>query len=422
MQLKRTHSTSQSVASSASSPIQTPRLKDGSGSGSDKPRTLQEKKAALRKYLASLEPEKRKKVIAALAKKQKEKRSQKPKPDADEAPSTTSDPLEDAPSAPTPPPGPSRARPARSSRTPSTKILSKVQYRKASGIMLKRRVIQIMCLFFFLALGAGWVAFIGYDQSSVMIIMDASAKGLGALEDDKFDEAASHFQIVLDVFTEYNKTKNAWWRRPDVQLVPQLLRVAIGWRVLGKTGNAVELFHQTALYLPEGLESWQGDEFKKQFEELLNPDYWSEPDAAELYTLLVAADPASWGEAGNYLVENTERVGFWLAPLWRRYQDAEIIVYGNPRSVSDGKDGEFVVDAEIIYKADREPGLFYFQPVEEMTPIERKRLDWYLASEEKCILFGTMDGDKGRLNSIEGVVISRPSTVDEFNGIVVYSN
>lgn len=423
MPTKRTHPSSDPRATSASPRLQTPRLKGAPGDkqpSKQKPRTPKEKKAAIKKYLASLDPDKRKKIIAALAQKQQKKKSQAPS-DVSDTPSAPDETIDPEPSVAAPASNAVKAKRPRSARSPSTKILSKNLYRKAGGIMLKRRVVQVLSLLLFVGLGFAWIAFIAVDQYNVMIILDASTKGWVALENEEFDSAKANFAIALDAFTEYNGTRNAWWRRPDIQLTQRMLRVAKGWRIAGDTRKAIETFHQTSLFLPEGFDSWQGEQFREKMEEFLDPGFWSEPDAIELYTLLVSADPASWGEGSTYLIEKTEQVGFWLSPLQKRFREAEIIVYGTPRNISDSKDGEFVVDAEIIYKADREPGLFYFQPVEEFTQIERDRLEWYLNSEEKCILFGTINENKARLNSIEGIVISRPTTVEEFNSIIYFS-
>lgn len=401
---------------------------------SGKPQTPQEKKAALKKYLASLDPEKRKKVVAALAKKQKAKQAKKAKgeqsaaqPDAEafSSESQQQEPQRRDPESQERKPSPVKpnsSRPARSSRALSTRTLSKNLYRKASGKQLNRRAIQILCLFVFLGLGAGWFGFIYIDQSTVFLIMEKSDKGLEALHDDDMDVAKDNFQTALLAFTSYNKTRNAWWRRPDTQLVPQMLRVAKGWGVVGDYQNALETFRQTALFLPDSVNSWQMDEFKKRFDEFLSPEFWSQTDAATLYRLMISADPDAWGNAGPYLIEMSERVGFWLSPMYQRVRDANIIIYGTPRAVSDGKGGEFAVDAEIIYKAQRDPGMVYIKPIEEFLPIEQQRLEWYLSCSEKCIIFAATKEDHIQLNSIEGILVSRPSIVEEFNSIILSSN
>ncbi len=425
MPSKRTHPSHGPQFSSTSQRTASPRLNEGADI--NKSRSTQDKKAALKKYLAALDPEKRKQVIAALAQKQKAKKTQPPKPEPQQPQEATvetkGDPSPPQPGEPVIPP----RRPKRASRTPSTRTLSKTVYQRAGGIMLKRRVWQLFFMLLFLGVGFGWVAFIFVDQQNVFIIMESSTIGLAMIEKENPSEqdyqiARDQFSLALNAFTDYNKTHDAWWRRPDVQLTQRMLRVAIGWRVVGNTQNAVETFRQTALFLPEGFNSWQGDQFREEMDQFLDSEFWSEQNALELYTLFASSDPGSWGEAGRYLVEKTEQVGLWLLPVRERFQDADIVVYGAPRAISDSQDGEFVVNAEIIYKADREPDWIYIKPRDGFSKIEQQRLNWYLNEETKCILFGTFEEDKIRLNTIESIVMSRPSTVNEFNAVVSFSN
>lgn len=408
-----------------------PRSNKGGGkaSPSKKPKSAAEKKAAFKKYLQSLDPDKRKKVIAALAKKKKEKQARQTESSPEQAQKTNkAAPAEakDTPEANKPgqtaakSPPPSTQTKPRGARRPSTRILSKSLYRRAGAIMMKRRLVQFAALMAFLGIGGWWIAMFAIDQRDANIVINASSAAMKALEDDRLGEAQQQLNLAFDTFMRYQENLSAWRRRDDAQLAPAILRVAQGYRALGLTSKGLETLRRFALYLPDGMDSWQGRLFRDECSQFIDPEVWPPDEDQYLYNLLVLEDASTWSEGDELLVELTEAVGVRLDPLWRRYRETDAAFFGAPRAIIDTQ-GEFALDAEIVYKIDREPGLIYITPAARFTDAERKRLDWYLNSGRRCLIFSQQNNNELKLTSIEDIVLARPKLVQAFNEAVLFS-
>ena len=86
----------------------------------------------------------------------------------------------------------------------------------------------------------------------------------------------------------------------------------------------------------------------------------------------------------------------------------------SPSGGNKRKDGEIDVDAISIYYVDQPVGTITIQTAPEMPESARKRLDWYLQERPRCLFF-LQNPDRPVLQSLEGIILSEPYSVEEFN-------
>ncbi|MBI1282528.1 MAG: hypothetical protein GC179_30655 [Anaerolineaceae bacterium] len=390
------------------------------------------KKAKLQQWLKSLDPDQRKKAIAALKRKQEQKKlaRQDAASSPDSAPPRAVDADPPGASPALPPPrresesaradqaASARVRKDLAGRTPSSRILPMRLYGMAKSRLLKKRVLAAMVVALLSLLCAGWILYMGAVRGVKDHVIEAADRGLEALHQDRLDAARDFFDAGLNLFRQYNSYPRMLDGSASTELNTAALNIGQGFRSLGEIESAVRTFQLCAAYAGEEPASWQAASLSESLEELIRVDHWSLEQDQRLYKALLEENPRDWRAAATKLVYLTERVSRRLKPLTKRYQEAEIVLYGSPRRVSDASNGEFVVDVKSIYKVDWEDTLIYIQPAGSLSDRERARLNWYLDANQPCLFFvGALD-HKGVIDSIDDVILSVDGNVEEFDAVV----
>lgn len=240
--------------------------------------------------------------------------------------------------------------------------------------------------------------------------------GLTALAEGDEDKAR---QIFLQAFNKYKSyhvgmTKNLWFN--DGQIEMAVMRMAQGWRDLGNYEYGIRCFKQVCIHDPFLTNPWMKETFRQQMLEFIDPVYWEEGKHKEIYAYLLQDAPPEWEVGEVYLPLMTEWVGMILYPVAERFAQADDVIYGLPLQRSGSR--SFTVNAKTFYKTTMNTGEVDIALPGNWNQHMDNRLDWYLKFGTNCIFFCRIENENYILDGIQGINLSYPYFVDEFDAVV----
>ncbi len=238
--------------------------------------------------------------------------------------------------------------------------------------------------------------------------------GENALESGRKEEAAEYYQKALDRYISYHMDRPEFWWQRDAQVFTAMFQTARGWRRLGDFRRGLQTFQQIALHNSRGIDSWVGRQMQEEIGTFLDRENWTDEELREIYQGLMEAPPSTWGSCSRALIMAAERLSLYFTPMQQRLETADMVIYGTPSGGKSGEGGEIVVDAISIYYVDRPVGTMTIQIAPEMPESTRERLDWYIQERPRCLFF-VKNPDRPVLQNLEGIILSEPYSVEEFN-------
>lgn len=317
-------------------------------------------------------------------------------------------------SRPSAPPGRPVARPMRPGKAPDTP-LPRLNYEKIKAILARRKAVSLMVLFILAGLTAAGIAALVNQYAHRGDILRNANMGLTALEENRLDGAQAHFERALELYRAHNTgiEKHLWFNDGSIETV--MMRVAHGWRSLGRFEPGLEIYREVWLRNTYGPHSWLGQLIHQSMFEFIQPAHWTESELREMRETLLQTDPYSWGEGAIGQIRLTEWVTLLAIPAAERFERADIVILGIP-APDPGFDGEhFNLEAQFFYKDERMPGRVAVRLPDPLSENELQRIRWYAESGFKCLVFGSVSGNRIALNGMEGINLSENPFVEAFN-------
>lgn len=316
--------------------------------------------------------------------------------------------------APSPPKTGLRKTPFRRRRVERSDTISQIQYQMARKRMSFRSLRFALILLLPIAaviIGAQWKWSIQIQTNQ---IVQWVFHGEAALENDRKEEAAEYFQKALDQYISYHMDRPEFWWQRDAQVFTAMFQTAQGWRRLGDYHRGLQTFQHIALHNSRGIDSWVGRQLQEEIETFLDWENWTDEELREIYQGLMEAPPSTWGSCSRALIMASERLSLYFTPMQQRLEAADMIVYGTPSKGANREDYDIEVDAISIYYVDRPAGALTIQIAPEIPAAARERLEWYIQERPRCLFF-VKNPERPVLQNLEGIILSEPYSVEEFN-------
>lgn len=297
-----------------------------------------------------------------------------------------------------------------------TRTIPPSYYRRIARKFQKRFAFHCSVLVgFVLFLGLVLVIY-GMTRWERSVIVEKVTQALSDLQADRLKEAQSQLEESLQLFTEYQPKPSVQQWSQNIQLYNYMLRAGMAFRSLGDYRKALDTYQQVASRNRKGIDTALGSELADQVKQLIDHERWSPDEMKGIYNYLRDMPPNSWSPCDTLLIVATEMAGLKILPMSERYEQAEIVTYGIPAPMQSLDDERFRVDGAQYYRVDRLPSPIEMIVPAELTPKDRRRLQWYSECGRACLVFGK-NTDRGgvKLIGIEGVLLSDTHTVELFN-------
>lgn len=300
-------------------------------------------------------------------------------------------------------------------REVSTDVLPRYKYQKIRERLLHRQWIQFLILMIIAACLTGVTVI--YVQKSVAKsrILKTATLALIALEGNRLEEAHELLKASLLLFRSYNPDPNDYQWNSDHVIYSTMLQVGAGFRSLGDYKSALETHFQVGKRNIHHFTVPLHQEILDRLHEDLDPLRWDEAARKEIYSHLVAMNPADWNRGAIYQVIATEIAGLNVKPMSQRYTEADIIAFGPLAGMFSRSDKNLRVQGIRYYRADREPGPIEFKLPDDLSPEARQRIYWYSTSGRECLVMGKNSDLGPVLLGLEGIVLCDLHTVESFN-------
>lgn len=239
---------------------------------------------------------------------------------------------------------------------------------------------------------------------------------------DLRNKARENFDRAVELYRDRIRPEYEWLWRSNPKLFPTMVNVAHGYQRLREIEPALETFRILASRISDGEGSWLWISLPEAIDSFIEPDSnfdWNPDERERLYRALLQQNPKDWRYAEFDVVRKTERVSLAIKPMGERFAEADLAMYGTLRPMQSESDASVVVDAEIVYKIDDDPGVFRLILAPNLGESARQRTYWYSHSEAHCLFFATFDEEENAiLAGVEGILLSEPHTVPDFNRAV----